>query len=158
MFSIYHKIRTENDTLVVIDATDTDCYAQSAAISKAISGPLAIKRKDQLISCNELCPSYVAEVIIQFYTMTGCDSNNGFYGHGNNSIYDKLTKVPRFRDMIKDVGKELPLSDSTRRLMKSFVIEAIYGDSKGVTPVEVRTVKWKTLKKKSTLNSVLFCY
>ena len=40
MFSIYHKIRTEDDTLVVIDATDTDCYAQSAAISKAISRPL----------------------------------------------------------------------------------------------------------------------
>ena len=84
MFSIYHKIRTEDDTLVVIDAADTDCYAQSVAISKAISRPLAIKRKDQLISCNELCPSYVAEVIIQFYTMTGCDSNNSIYGQKFN--------------------------------------------------------------------------
>ena len=152
MFSIYHKIRTyDDDTLVVIDAADTDCYAQSAAISKLISGPLAIKRKEQLIKCDELCSSNIADIIIQFYTMTGCDSNNGFYGHGKNSIFEKLTKVARFRDMIKDVGKVLPLPDATRKLMKSFVIEVIYGDSKSVTSAEARAAKWKTLKKKSTL-------
>ena len=46
MFSIYYNIRSTNkDTLVVIDATDTDCYAQAAALSKKIQGPLALKKK-----------------------------------------------------------------------------------------------------------------
>ena len=46
MFSIYYNIRSTNkDTMVVIDATDTDCYAQAAAISKKIQGPLALNKK-----------------------------------------------------------------------------------------------------------------
>ena len=46
MFSIYYNIRSTNkDTMVVIDATDTDCYAQAAALSKKIQGPLALKKK-----------------------------------------------------------------------------------------------------------------
>ena len=46
MFSIYYNIRSTNkDTMVVIDATDTNCYAQAAALSKKIQGPLALKKK-----------------------------------------------------------------------------------------------------------------
>ena len=53
MFSIYNLIlSTDEDTLVVIDAADTECYAQTSAIAKLIRGPLAMKRKDKLISCH----------------------------------------------------------------------------------------------------------
>ena len=46
MFLMYFNIRsTDKDTMVVNDATDTDYYAQAAAISKKIQGPLALKRK-----------------------------------------------------------------------------------------------------------------
>ena len=72
MFSIHYK-----DAMVVIDARDTDCYTQAAAILKGIQGPLALKRKSQLILCNEFCPPNLAEIIVQIYTMTGCDSSNG---------------------------------------------------------------------------------
>ena len=54
MFSIYHKIRTDDDTLVVIDTADTDCYVQSAALSKTISGPIAIKRGDQFVATEKI--------------------------------------------------------------------------------------------------------
>ena len=82
MFSIYYNIRsTDKDAMILIDTTDTDCYAQAAAISNEIQGPLALKRKGQLISCNELCPPNLAEIIVQPYKMTECDSNNGFHGH-----------------------------------------------------------------------------
>ena len=68
MFSIYYNIRsTDKDTMVVTDATDTDCYVQAAAISKKIQGPLALKRKGQLISCNELCPPNLTKITVQFY-------------------------------------------------------------------------------------------
>ena len=94
MFSIYYNTRlTNKDTMVVTDATDTDFYAQVAAISRTIQGPLALKRKGQLISCNELYPPILPKIIVQFYTLTGCDSNNGFYAHRKNSIYDKMGRV-----------------------------------------------------------------
>ena len=127
MSSIYYNIRsTGKDAMVLIDATDTDCYAQAAAIFNKIQGALALKRKGQLISCNELYPPNLAEIIVQFYMMTGCDSNNGFYDHGKNSIYDKISRVSHLRDWIIDVTKELPLSDLARKMMKTFVIQAIY--------------------------------
>ena len=111
--------------MVVIDTTDTHCYAQAAAISKKIQGQLALKMKSQLISYNELCPPNLAQIIVQFYTMTSCDSNSGFYGHEKNSIYDKISRVLHLRDLIIDFGKELSLSDSVPKVMKTFVIQAI---------------------------------
>ena len=42
-----------------------------------------------------------------------------------------------------DVGKELLLSNSVHRVMKTFVIQAIYGDNKSETPGEARSVTWK---------------
>ena len=144
MSSIYYNIRsTGKDALVLIDATDTDCYAQAATIFNKIQGALALKRKGQLISCNELYPPNLAEIIVQFYMMTGCDSNNGFYDHGKNSIYDKISRVSHLRDWIIDVTKELPLSDLARKMMKTFVIQAIYWESKSENPREARSVKWK---------------
>ena len=35
--------------------------------------------------------------------------------------------------------------------MKSFVVQAIYGDNKSETPGETWSVKWKSMKKRSTL-------
>ena len=46
MFPICYNIRsTDKDTMVVINAKNTDCYAEAAAISKKIQGLLALKRK-----------------------------------------------------------------------------------------------------------------
>ena len=99
----------------------------------------------------DLCTPDIANIIIPFHTLTGCDSNNGFYGHGKKSLYDKVAKIPRFREMIIDVGKELPLPHSVRKSMKEFVIQVIYGDCKNKTPGQARAAKWKSIKKKSTL-------
>ena len=97
--------------MVVIDTTYTDCYVQAAAISKNIQSPLALKKKSQLISYNELCPLSLAEIIVQVYTMIGWDSNYGFYGDEKNSIYDTISRVSHLQNFIIDVVKELPLSD-----------------------------------------------
>ena len=152
MFSIYSMIRsTDCNTNVVIDVGDTDCYVQAAALSHKLDGSLGIKRKAQIICCHDLCTSDIANIIIPFHTLTGCDSNNGFYGHGKKSLYDKVAKIPRFGEMIINVGKELPLSHSVRKSMKEFVIQVIYGDCNSKTPGQTRAAKWKSIKKKSTL-------
>ena len=87
--------------------------------------------------------------------MTGCDSNNGFYAHGKNLVYDKISRLLHLLDLIIDVGKELPLSDSVSKVMKTFATQAIYGDNKSESSGEVRSVKWKSIKKKSILRLCL---
>ena len=82
--------------------------------------------------------------------MTGCNSNNGFYGHGNNSIYEKISRVSHLRDLIVNVRKEL-----VRKMMKTFVIQAIYADNKSETPGEAWTIKWKTWKRNQSFECVL---
>ena len=111
MFSLYHNIRlTDKDTLVVVDASDTDCYSQAAAISQKIQGPLALKRKGQIISCHELCSPSLAKIIVQFHTMSGCDSNNGFYGSWKE------------RNLHQDYkGIVIPRLDHRRRKRATFV-------------------------------------
>ena len=84
--------------MVVIDTTNTDCYTQDVAKSKKIQGLLTLKREGQFILCNDLCPPNLAEIIVQFYTMTGFNSNNGFYGSAKNSIYDKISRVSHLQD------------------------------------------------------------
>ena len=92
MFSLYYNIcSTDKDMMVVTDATDTNCYAHATEISEKMQGLFALKRKGQLISCNELCQVDLVEIIVQFYTMTECDFNNGFYGLGKNSSFDEIT-------------------------------------------------------------------
>ena len=71
MLSIYCTIRSNgiNDA-VVLDLNDTDCYVQAAAISHVVPGLLAIKRKKQYISAQELCPPNIAKIIAQFHALT----------------------------------------------------------------------------------------
>lgn len=60
-FSVCYNIcSTDKDTITVIDATDPDCYSQTAETSKKIQDQLALKRKGQLILYNELCLPYLA--------------------------------------------------------------------------------------------------
>ena len=62
--------------------------------------------------------------------MTGCDSNSRFYGHRSNSIYDKISRVSHLGHLI--IGTYID----------------IWGQ-KSETPGEARSVKWKSMKKKS---------
>ena len=152
MFSIYSAIRSHGlADHVVLDMNDTDCYVQAAAISNMLPGVLAIRRKQQFITARELCPPAIAKIIVQLHALTGNDSNNGFFGHGKRSIFDKVVKNPKYQKLLYDVGKDIPLTDSVLEQMKRFVIRAVYGDMKSYTIREARAVKWKSLKKKSTL-------
>lgn len=136
---------------VVIDAADTDCYVQAAYLSHCIPGDLGIKRKNGIISCSNLCSVVLAKIVIQFHCLTGNDSNNGFYGRGKRSLFEKTMKKQKFQNLLKNVGTEIPLKPPVLCEMKQYIIQVIYGDLKSVTAAECRANKWKQLKKKSTL-------
>ena len=96
MFSIYYNIHSiGKDAVVVINATGTDCYAQAAAISKKIQDPLALKRKGQLLLYCELCRQNLAEIVVQFYTMTSVIPTMHFMA------------MERIQFMIRSVGYHL---------------------------------------------------
>lgn len=65
----------------------------------------------------------------------------GFYGHGKDSVDDNISRVSHLQDLIINVKKAVPLSDSVRKVIKTFVIQAICGDG------EARSFKWKHIKK-----------
>ena len=71
----------------------------------------------------------------------------GFYGHGKDSVYDNISRVSHLQDLIINVKKAVPLSDSVRKVIKTFVIQAICGDGKSKTSGEARSFKWKHIKK-----------
>ena len=56
--------------MVVTEATDADCYAQSVVKFKRMQGHLAWKT----ISLNELSPPNLADITVKFYTMIRFDS------------------------------------------------------------------------------------
>ena len=113
------------------------------------TGPTSLKRKGQLILCSTFFTPNLVEIIVPFYTMIQFDSYNGLYGHEKNSIYEKFSRVLNIWLFKINVGKEFTLLDSVRKVMKTFFIQAIYGDNKRETPGEARSVK--SMKKKSWL-------
>ena len=49
--------------------------------------------------------------------------------------------ISHLQGLIINVRKELPISDSVSKMMKTFVIQAIYEDNKSGTPGEAKSVK-----------------
>ena len=63
----------------------------------------------------------------------------------------RISRVSHLRDLLINVEKELPLSESKRKVMKTFFIQVIYGDGKGEIPRKAKPVKWKNMKRKSII-------
>ena len=108
-----------------------------------------MKRKDSTLSCRAFCDEEVANVVIPLHTMTGCDSNSGFYGHGKKPVYDKVSGDSEARDLLMRCGENLDIPEDVMCDMKSFVLKYVYGDKKSSSPGEARVFKWKSQKKKS---------
>ena len=63
----------------------------------------------------------------------------------------RISRVSHLRDLLINVEKELPLSESARKVMKTFFIQVIYGDAKGEIPRKAKSVKLKSMKRKSII-------
>ena len=79
--------------------------------------------------------------------MTGCDSNNAFYAHGKNSVYDKISRVLHLWDLIIDIVNELPLSDSVSKVMKT--LWGYMGTTKAnlLEPRQLNGKAWKRIQR-----------
>ena len=69
-------------------------------------GDLYLRRKSSHVSCSQLCN--ISEVIIQFHTMTGCDSNSGFFGHGKKKLFEKCMQNDEACELLQECGDSLP--------------------------------------------------
>ena len=66
--------------------------------------------------------------------MTGCDSNSGFFGHGKKKLFGKCMMNAEARDLLKECGSSLPISQNTMDGLKVFVKKYVYNDSR-ITPL-----------------------
>ena len=105
------------------------------------------KRKSSHVICRQLCNEEMSRVIIPLHAMTGCDSNLGFFGHGKKKLYEKCLHSMDARNLLRECGNSLPLSEDTMVALKTFVIKYVYNDSKSKTMCKSRALKWKNQKK-----------
>ncbi len=56
------------------------------------------------------------------HSMTGCDANSCFCGHGKSLLYGKMAKSPEACSLLLKCGENLPLNDDDLDDLKSYVI------------------------------------
>ena len=153
LFSAYIVLRESGYSgPVAIDATDTDAYVTSAAISQQQPGMLCIKRKNEFILCRGMVTEEMSECIVQLHSMTGCDANSGFYGKGKMTVYDRVVKSSEARQLLLHCGDSLDLKEEVLDDLLCFIRKFVYGDNKSINMAEARAAKWKKLKKKSFIH------
>ena len=140
LLSAYGKLRESYDGTVVIDSEDTDVYVQAAYVAHDLPGDLLINNKSTLFKCSELVPNNIANVLIPFHIITGCDHTAGFYGRGKKSVFDKLQKDYEAQKLLQNVGVHLELPEEVRADMRQFVLSKMYGE-KATTCKEARSAK-----------------
>ncbi|KAK6167510.1 hypothetical protein SNE40_021515 [Patella caerulea] len=102
IFFVYSRIRRSGiQTLVVIDAEDTDILVVSAYVANTIESNLAIKRKQDIIDCRTLCPKEIADITIPLHIHSGCDMTAAFFAHGKTTIYDKVSASEDARAILR---------------------------------------------------------
>ena len=88
ILSAYAKLRESYNGTVIIDSEDTDVYVQTAYVAHNLPGDLLIKNKNTLLNCTDLVSSNIANVLIPFHVITGCDHTYGCYGRGKKSVFE----------------------------------------------------------------------
>ena len=107
-----------------------------------------MKNKNTLFKCTGLASSNIANVLIPFHVITGCDHTSGFYGRGKRSVFEKLQKDQEVQHVLQKIVDCLELSDDVRDDMRRFVLLKIYR-VKETNCAEARAVKWRKMMKKS---------
>ena len=147
ILSIYAKLRESYNGTVIIHSEYTYVHVQAAYVAHDLLGDLLIKNKNTLFKCTDLVPSNIANVLIPFHVITGCDHTSGFYGRGKKSMFEMLQKDQEAEHLLQKVGDWLELSDDVRDDMRRLVLLKIYGGKE--TNSEARAAKWRKMRKKS---------
>ena len=151
IFYLYSQIRKKDAvTPVVIDAEDTDVLVLAAHVAHKVNGTLGLKRKKEIYDCKQLCTEEVSKIIVPLHIHTGADAISGFFAHGKKSVMEKTVKSLGAMQLLKDVGKSLPVTPEVMENLSIFTIRYVYGDRKSTTLAEARAVKWEKMKDKST--------
>ena len=102
VLSAYAKLRESYNRTIIIDKEDTN---MDSYVAHDIPGDLLIKNKNTLFKCTDLVSSNIANVLILFHVVTGCDHTFGFFW---------TWKEIRIRKASKRSGGTKPASESWR--------------------------------------------
>ena len=84
------------------------------------------------------------------------EHNCGFYGASKKVIADRLEKSKEAQHLLllAACGTQLPVTQEVLSDLEQFVICYVYGDTKSRTLRDARAAKWRSQKKKSTIQLV----
>ena len=68
----------------------------------------------------------------------------------HETVYDKGTKTQEARNLLKDVGKPLPVTQEVLQQITTLTVRHIYSDKINHILGEARALKWGQMKRKST--------
>ena len=93
-------------------------YIWDGYVGHSLLGDLLIKTKSTLFKLIDLVSSNIANVLILFHVITGCDRTSGF---------EKLQKDQEARHLLYKLGECLESSDDVRDDMRQFMPFKMYG-------------------------------
>ena len=93
-------------------------YIWDGYVGHSLLGDLLIKSKSTLFKLIDLVSSNIANVLILFHVITGCDRTSGF---------EKLQKDQEARHLLYKLGECLELSNDVRDDMRQFMPFRMYG-------------------------------
>ena len=140
---IFLQLRRKGDqSLVVIDAEDTDVVVLTAYVAHTTDGILGIRRKKMVVDGRKLCPQEVAKVLVPLHFFTGADSVSGFFCHGKITICKNDMESVVTQAMLSTLGTCVPVTSNTIESMEMFTIRYIYNDHISKNLAEARANKW----------------
>ena len=78
----------------------------------------------------------------------GADAVSGFFGRGKKSVAEKTVKSLDSMQLLKNVGKSLPITLEVMGNMAIFTVGYVY-DRKSTKLAGAQAVKWEKVKHKS---------
>ena len=79
--------------------------------------------------------------------MPGC-----VYGKGMMFLYVKVAKSLIARQQLSRYGDDFAMDEDVIEELFHFTRDVVYGDTKSTSMAEARSVKWKSMKKKSFIH------
>ena len=124
---------------IVIDAEDTDVIALSAYVAREHDPKLDIRKKKSTFECFSLCSADLASILVKIHVLRGADTTSGFFGRRKKAVIKNVCKnIDEAKELLKNFGKSLTMTEDCFKSVTFFVIRFIYNDRKSSSLAESR--------------------
>ena len=150
---LYHAKQaadTQACPAIIIRSSDTDVMVLAIYFQREIHSRILVQRQAKkkkwkfvdIPSVQRQLGLDICEALPGFHSFSGCDTTSGFVGKSKNTFFKLLTTNAEFRQAMKDLGKELPVSDAVTAACEAAICK-LYGHNS----TDVNRVRYDMLSK-----------